>query len=158
MFVRLCNTLQHTATHCKLQHTAKHCNRLQHTATHCNTLRRTATHCDTLQERVSRGTSFWRISRFDVFDILASAQSQRSWSFTQLLMFPKTGQIPKNLHCLLWVRPSIFVNLSQWIGSSRNLICLWNLEILHPGNRTQSSAAFGSYAIHSATVAAELAC
>ena len=78
-----CNTLQHTATHCKLQHTAKHCNALQHTATHCNTLRRTTTHCDTLQEQVSRGTSFWRISRFDFFDISASAQAQRSWSFTQ---------------------------------------------------------------------------
>jgi len=68
---------------CVLQHTAKHCNALQHTATHCNTLRRTTTHCDTLQERVSRGTSFWRISKFDVFDILASAQTQSGWSFTQ---------------------------------------------------------------------------
>ena len=35
----MCNTLQHTATHCIiLQHTATHCNTLQHTATHCNTL------------------------------------------------------------------------------------------------------------------------
>jgi len=65
-----CNTLQHTATHCKtrcnaLQHTATHLTRtphvsscatllvcfitLQHTAIHCNTLQHTATHCNTLQ-------------------------------------------------------------------------------------------------------------
>ena len=60
---RVCNTLQHTATHCNtlhaLQHsahTATHCNTvhaLQHTATHCtqrNTLQHsahTATHCNT---------------------------------------------------------------------------------------------------------------
>jgi len=36
---RLCNALQHTASHCNtLQHTATHCNTLQHSATHCNTL------------------------------------------------------------------------------------------------------------------------
>ena len=62
---RVCNTLQHTATHCNtlhaLQHsahTATHCNTvhtLQHTATHsthCNTLQHsahTATHCNTSQ-------------------------------------------------------------------------------------------------------------
>jgi len=47
-----CNTLQHTATHCRTlgQHTATHCNTLQHTATHCRTLgQHTATHCNTLQ-------------------------------------------------------------------------------------------------------------
>ena len=45
----LCNTLQHTATHCNtLQHTATHCNTLQHTATHCNTPQHIATHCNTL--------------------------------------------------------------------------------------------------------------
>ena len=41
-----CNTLQHAATHYNmLQHTALHCNTLQHTVTHCNTLQHTATHC-----------------------------------------------------------------------------------------------------------------
>ena len=35
-----CNTLQHTATYCRI---ATHCNTLQHTATHCNTLQHTAT-------------------------------------------------------------------------------------------------------------------
>ena len=70
-FPSSCNTLQHTATHCKylqfftcntLQHTATHGNTRQHTATHCNTLQilaalaatnkgslPTATHCNTLQ-------------------------------------------------------------------------------------------------------------
>jgi len=50
--MRMCNTLQHTATHCNaLQYTATHllgrvriCNTLQHTATHRNTLQHTATH------------------------------------------------------------------------------------------------------------------
>ena len=70
----LCNTLQHTATHCThcnalqragrrhqvcLTNTLQHCNTLQHTtthfitlqqsATHCNTLQQSATHCNTLQ-------------------------------------------------------------------------------------------------------------
>ena len=57
---RLCNTLQHTATHCNTQHSATtwdtcffegttHCNTLQQTAKNCNTLQNTATHCNTLQ-------------------------------------------------------------------------------------------------------------
>jgi len=70
-----CNTLQHTATYCRvlsstscnlsyieecgdlthcniLHHTAhagRHFQKLQHTAAHCNTLQRTATHCSALQ-------------------------------------------------------------------------------------------------------------
>jgi len=74
----LCNTLQHTATHCNnhdthnnsfvriwdlftkailhselsscstLQHTATHCNTLQHNAQHCTTLHH-STYCTTLQ-------------------------------------------------------------------------------------------------------------
>ena len=58
----ICNTLQHTATHCNalqqsglplntwvpqvysVQHTATNCNALQHTATHCNALQHTDTH------------------------------------------------------------------------------------------------------------------
>jgi len=64
----LCNTMQHTAIHCKtvheytatqsscdslrrdiwhMLHIATHCNTLQHTATHCNTLKHTATNCNT---------------------------------------------------------------------------------------------------------------
>jgi len=49
-FVYLCvyDSQKHTATHCNtLQHTATHC---KHTATHCNTLQYTATHCNTLQQ------------------------------------------------------------------------------------------------------------
>ena len=63
---RICNTLQHTATHCNtLQHTATHCNTLQHTTTHCNTavvcmtsiiqkhfVPVFARHCNTLQQIV----------------------------------------------------------------------------------------------------------
>ena len=69
---RLCNALQHTATHCNaLQRTATHCNALQHTAmqlknarvsamwkgyyaasdvSQCNALQHTATHCNTAEE------------------------------------------------------------------------------------------------------------
>ena len=78
----MCNTLQHTATHCKtlqhicntlqhakiycntfatlcntLQHTiASSCSTLQHTATHCNTLQHTATHCNTLQHTATQNS------------------------------------------------------------------------------------------------------
>ena len=46
----VCNTLQHTATHCiRLQHTATHCNTLIKSNLHCNTLKHTTTHCNTLQ-------------------------------------------------------------------------------------------------------------
>ena len=46
----LCNTLQNTATHCKiLQLTAKYCNTLQNTVTHCKILQNTATHWKILQ-------------------------------------------------------------------------------------------------------------
>ena len=67
VYIKDCNTLQHTATHCNtLQYTATHCNTLllasifsltntlQHTATHCNTLQHTATHCNTLQYTTTR--------------------------------------------------------------------------------------------------------
>ena len=47
---KLCNTLQHTATHCNTQHhIASYCYTLQHAATHCTTLHLTASHCTTLQ-------------------------------------------------------------------------------------------------------------
>jgi len=42
-YVKLANTLQHTATH---YNTLQHCNTLQHIATHCNTLQHTATCCN----------------------------------------------------------------------------------------------------------------
>ena len=45
---KLCNTLQHSASHCNTpQHTATHCNTLPHTTTHHYTLHHTATHCNT---------------------------------------------------------------------------------------------------------------
>jgi len=75
----LCNSLQHTATHCStatrsniLKHAATRCNiivyrsayrllrswttrgSLQLTATHCNTLQHTAAHCSTLQHTETR--------------------------------------------------------------------------------------------------------
>ena len=60
MIARLCNTLQHTATHSNtFQRITRHCNTLQHTAPHrttphhaaphCTTLQHTATQCSTLQ-------------------------------------------------------------------------------------------------------------
>jgi len=51
----MCNTLQHTATHCiTLQHIATHCSTLQHTATHRNTLQHTATHRNSPEHSRSR--------------------------------------------------------------------------------------------------------
>ena len=60
-----CNTLQHTATHCKSctvcvsffagsdprrrRRVPTHCSTLQHTEAHCSTLQHTAAHCNTLQ-------------------------------------------------------------------------------------------------------------
>jgi len=64
----ICNTLQHTATHCNtLQQTVmsdthfilnrlskeKYCNTPRYTETHCNTLQHTATHYNTLNCQVS---------------------------------------------------------------------------------------------------------
>jgi len=45
MYVHICSTLQHIATHCNtLQHTATHCKLLPHIETHCHTLQLTTTH------------------------------------------------------------------------------------------------------------------